>query len=236
MYVWSTLNHSNIVPFLGVVFDFDRPGTPCLVSPFYHHGDILKYMRNQPKANRFALVSCIFIKVILSSSLPQISQVVSALVYMHDRSIIHGDIKPVSLSTEPILVDSHQLQSNILINDKDEASLTNFGLSCVLETTGFTTMASGTLRYMAPQLHAICEEEEVNPSMTKGWRGKAPERMAVSVNEEQEFMPRVTKETDVWEIGMTVLEVCIWVSFSLSFAKLRKMASRSCREPNRSGI
>jgi hypothetical protein len=50
--------HPNITPLLGVVFNFDRPRTPGLVCPFYRHGDILKYLKNQPNANKLALVSC----------------------------------------------------------------------------------------------------------------------------------------------------------------------------------
>jgi hypothetical protein len=50
--------HKNITPLLGVVSDFDRPQTPGLVCPFYRHGDIMKYLKNQPNADKLALVSC----------------------------------------------------------------------------------------------------------------------------------------------------------------------------------
>jgi len=92
-----------------------------------------------------------------------------------------------------------------LVNDNGEVSITDFGLSRVLDTTGF--LVSGTLRYMAPELLEVCEGEEFNPSMAQGWRGKAPERMAVSLNEADEAIPRVTKATDMWEFGMIALEI-----------------------------
>jgi hypothetical protein len=69
---------------------------------------------------------------------------------------------------------------------------------------------------MSPELFKICEGEEFNPSTARGWRGKAPELMTVSPNEADESTPRVTKATDVWEFAITVLEVRICVSISLS--------------------
>lgn len=94
-------------------------------------------------------------------------QVAEALSYLHDlpSPIIHGDIKGV----------------NILVNDKNEASLTDFGLSRVQNISGFTTKTgSGTTRWQAYELLAPCEGDTI---------------------------PRVTKATDVWAFAMTVVEV-----------------------------
>ena len=55
--VWSLVAHPNIMPFLGLSFDFHRPGLPCLVSPLYQHGDIIGYLRKNPHINRLSLVS-----------------------------------------------------------------------------------------------------------------------------------------------------------------------------------
>jgi serine/threonine protein kinase len=181
MCVWSTLSHPNITPLLGVVFDFDRPQTPCLVSPYYRQGDIRKYLKNQPRANNLALIS----------------QAASAMEYLHGKFIVHGDIKP----------------SNILVNDGGEVSITDFGLSRVLDTTGFTTVVSGTLRYMAPELLEVCEGEEFNPVTTEGWRWKTPEFM-------EEPMPG--EATDVWALGMTVIEI---LTGAIPFSHIRRDAS-----------
>jgi len=71
--------------------------------------------------------------------------------------------------------------NNILINDQGEACLIDFGLARTLQATGFTTpMGPGSLRYLAPE-RVACSEDEV--------------------------IPCVTKETDVWAFAMAVLEI-----------------------------
>jgi serine/threonine protein kinase len=95
--VWSRVAHPNITPFLGVSFDFDRPGLPCLVSPYYRYGSITSYLKDHPHVNKLPLVNhnTRLFKEIPHSCLPQISQITEALSYLHDCSIIHGDIKGV---------------------------------------------------------------------------------------------------------------------------------------------
>jgi len=146
-FVWSKVTHPNITPFLGISFDFDRPGLPCLVSPYYRHGSITSYLKNRPHVNK----------------LPLITQIADAMSYLHDASIIHGDIKG----------------SNVLVNDEGKASLTDFGLSFILQESGFTTKTvSGTWRFMAPELMSA-----------------------------EEVRMRMTQATDVWAFSMTVVEI-----------------------------
>jgi serine/threonine protein kinase len=61
--VWSGVNHPNITPLLGISYDFDRPNTPCLVSPYYLHGSVIDYLREWPDANKLQLVSHIIISI-----------------------------------------------------------------------------------------------------------------------------------------------------------------------------
>lgn len=154
MTVWSATSHQNITPFFGVSFDFDRPGTPCLVCPYYHHGNITNYVKKQPNVNRLSLVSYLSVNYwILSSTLPQLAQAALALSHLHSLSIIHGDIKG----------------ANILIDDNGQVKVADFGLSRILKTSGFTTKtASGTLRWMALELYETSEgeEEESAPRVT----------------------------------------------------------------------
>jgi serine/threonine protein kinase len=73
----------------------------------------------------------------------------------------------------------------VLINDKGEACLTDFGLSRMLGVSGFTTKTgSATLRFTSPELIPLEDQEQTD-------------------------LPRVTKTSDVWAFSMTVIEVCI---------------------------
>jgi serine/threonine protein kinase len=98
MRVWSSVKHPNIVPLLGVSFDFDRPSTPCLVSPYYRHSDIVTYLTGHQDIDILPLVShTILVFPDASHSVTsQIIQVATAISYLHSRSIVHGDIKGVS--------------------------------------------------------------------------------------------------------------------------------------------
>jgi len=168
MTIWSAVQHRNITPFLGISLDFDRLFTPCLVSPYYRHGDIINYLNNHPNANKLALVS----------------QVTLALSYLHGLRIVHGDVKG----------------NNILINDLGEASIIDFGLSRILQASGFTTQTmSGSLRYMAPELIYIAIHDPTN----------------------DESVPLVTLQTDLWATAITITEI---FTESIPFSHIRNDA------------
>jgi len=72
---------------------------------------------------------------------------------------------------------------NILVDDEHNACIADFGLARILGETGFTTKSvGGTCRWMAYELVELSDEEE-------------------------ECVPQVTMESDVWAFGMTVLEI-----------------------------
>ena len=75
------------------------------------------------------------------------------------------------------------MQANILVDQHSSAVLADFGLSRVLEASGFTTSsmkAPGTVRYIAREL--------LDPK---------PNTKALA-----------TIQSDIWSAGMTGLEVC----------------------------
>ncbi|KAK0230051.1 hypothetical protein IW262DRAFT_375673 [Armillaria fumosa] len=78
--VWRQLHHENIVPFLGVNFDYFKPKF-CLVSPWMKHGNIIDYLELHPNHNR---VKCVY-------------EIANAVEYLHglDPQVIHGDIRGV---------------------------------------------------------------------------------------------------------------------------------------------
>ncbi|KIP10766.1 hypothetical protein PHLGIDRAFT_64906, partial [Phlebiopsis gigantea 11061_1 CR5-6] len=113
--------HPNILQFIGVCSTADPP---FMVCAYKKNGNALDYLRKKPTVSRHKL-------------LYEASQ---GLVYLHDKKIIHGDIKA----------------TNILIDADGTACLADFGLSRVkLQTTVALnldpTPQKGTVRWMAPE-------------------------------------------------------------------------------------
>lgn len=110
--------------------------------------------------------------------------VARGLEYLHNHNppIRHGDIKGVSgprVEQWPRLI-FRLMKENVLINGNDEAVLTDFGLSSIVEPDQSDRSGSegvqGTLRYMSPEL--LLEED-----------------------------PPLTLESDIWALGCLFLEV-----------------------------
>ncbi|KAG8915010.1 hypothetical protein FRC00_008779, partial [Tulasnella sp. 408] len=76
IYVWSTLNHPNVLELLGFATE---DGKPCLISPWCDNGTLQEYLQKFPDANRRKLVR----------------EIAEGLMYLHEQTppIIHGDIK-----------------------------------------------------------------------------------------------------------------------------------------------
>ncbi|KAF7368658.1 TKL/TKL-ccin protein kinase [Mycena venus] len=81
--VWSRLIHRNVLPFFGV---WEEPTVPALISPFYKSGDLQKYLRDCPTADKE--------KMVLG--------VAYGLEYLHRHEIVHGDLK-----VHNVLIDKH---------------------------------------------------------------------------------------------------------------------------------
>jgi serine/threonine protein kinase len=99
---------------------------------------------------------------------------------------VHGDLRGVSVVfLFSSLGADKALQSNILINGKWQACLTDFGLTVFNDATAptFTSRREGSVRWMAPELHV-------------------PERFGLD-----RF--RLTFETDIYAFGCVCLEVSL---------------------------
>ncbi|KAG6827435.1 hypothetical protein H0H92_011814 [Tricholoma furcatifolium] len=107
----GSLSHPNIVPLFGVYIEGI---TLSLVYPWMENGDLVMYLQQHP----------------LSSRVQLLSDVALGLGYLHERSIVHGDLKGV----------------NILVNDSGRALIADFGLASILPSSG------GTLMYKAPEI------------------------------------------------------------------------------------
>ncbi|KAF8340882.1 TKL/TKL-ccin protein kinase [Amanita rubescens] len=84
--VWLRLNHQNILPFYGIDNSLDV--SPAMISPLCTFGDIGKYLRLYPSADRFKILD----------------GVASGLEYLHGEQVVHGDIKPNN-----ILINDHHI-------------------------------------------------------------------------------------------------------------------------------
>ncbi|KAJ7733797.1 kinase-like domain-containing protein [Mycena metata] len=64
------------------------------------------------------------------------------LEYLHGKGIVHGDLK-----VHNVLVDKHRTPC-----------ICDFGISKIINSSGFTTSSVGTAPYMAPELFVVLEE------------------------------------------------------------------------------
>ncbi|KAK1230558.1 hypothetical protein PQX77_006358 [Marasmius sp. AFHP31] len=123
--LWKQLRHPNVLPFLGVFLD--TSGRPCLVSPWMENGNLTQYIESADPA--------------FSQRVLLAFDVASGLAYLHEKSIVHGDLKGL----------------NVLITPDLRACISNFGLSIVAETSlRFSNTSSafsgGTTQYQAPEV------------------------------------------------------------------------------------
>ncbi|KAK1230559.1 Rho guanine nucleotide exchange factor [Marasmius sp. AFHP31] len=123
--LWKQLRHPNVLPFLG--FFLDTSGRPCLVSPWMENGNLTEYINSADPA--------------FSQRVLLAFDVASGLAYLHEKDIVHGDLKGL----------------NVLITPDLRACISDFGLSIVAESSlrfSNTSSASprGTTRYQAPEI------------------------------------------------------------------------------------
>ncbi|KAF7974152.1 hypothetical protein HWV62_13261 [Athelia sp. TMB] len=71
---WVTLDHDNIMPFLGVAYGFGLIAS--LVMPLCPEGNINDYVKSHPYVDRLSLLS----------------QVANGVDYLHSKGIVHGKI------------------------------------------------------------------------------------------------------------------------------------------------
>jgi serine/threonine protein kinase len=117
----SKLSHPNIVP----VFEAGmHEGSPYVV---------FEYVEGSTLEQRLAING----PMPVARAVVMMSQILSGLAQIHERSLIHGDIKP----------------ANILVGADERARVADFGLLRHERATDFD-QSSGTLRYMAPECFA----------------------------------------------------------------------------------
>ncbi|KAJ7318966.1 kinase-like domain-containing protein [Mycena albidolilacea] len=125
--IWRQMCHPNMLPFFGVYYLDNRL---CLVSPWMEDGDITEFLRVRTPTNL--------------KRLSLILDVALGLQYLHEKKIVHGDLKGL----------------NILVTPSHRACIADFGLSSIeamtVQLTNTTVTArGGTARYQAPELFEV---------------------------------------------------------------------------------
>ncbi|EGO24680.1 hypothetical protein SERLADRAFT_438301 [Serpula lacrymans var. lacrymans S7.9] len=153
--VWKCLNDDNILPLLGVAYGFGGPH-PALVCPWAEHGTLNHYLETHDA------------RLFLSDRLRILFEIVAGLMYLHSSGVIHGDLSG----------------SNILFDHRHKPRLSDFGLSNImleLEGTSYlTSSVGGAVRWAAPELFKISEDDNV---------------------------PKATTESDIYSLGSVALQV-----------------------------
>lgn len=120
--IWFMLNHPNVIQLYGACHVGPRPFFVC---EFAEKGALSKFLTT--RYGRCRVWGCLY-------------QVALSLEYLHDRGIVHGDLKG----------------NNILVSSDNEVKLTDFGLSRfgrdgVEEEEDEATGALGAYRWKAPE-------------------------------------------------------------------------------------
>jgi len=103
---------------------------PALVLPFYSQGDVLRFLKGKNDVER----------------LPTVKEIARGLDYLHQKGIIHGDIR----------------SANILVDEDGHACLCDIGLSLLIEPSEFTSFkTAGACRWTAPEI--MSPQEDLEP-------------------------------------------------------------------------
>ena len=94
--VWKHLTHPNILPLWGVSISMDTHRLH-IITEWMPNGNIMRYTRSNLAANRLKLVSQLAVlpQFIFPTKDIQLSEVMSGVTFLHDHSIVHGDLKGV---------------------------------------------------------------------------------------------------------------------------------------------
>ncbi|KAF9645203.1 kinase-like protein [Thelephora ganbajun] len=121
---WKHLSHPNILPLLGVSVSAD-PQYFHILTEWMSNGNVIRYVRYNPEANRLKLLS----------------EVTSGVTYLHELRIVHGDLKGAN-----ILVDN---TGTARITDFGLMTMADMSTFILSETT---VSPGGTVRWMSPEL------------------------------------------------------------------------------------
>ncbi|KAG9076570.1 hypothetical protein FS749_011607, partial [Ceratobasidium sp. UAMH 11750] len=120
IHAWAKCDHENVLELLGLC---QHRGKLAVVLPWMENGNLKQYLGKHPDVDRLDL--CL--------------QISKGLVYLHRRSMIHGDLKG----------------ANVLVSETGIAKLADFGNTKLGEQTLQLTTRSGlvcSIRWAAPEI------------------------------------------------------------------------------------
>jgi serine/threonine protein kinase len=157
--ICKKIKHSNVASLYGISLNFDRDTNNIksinLINELIE-GETLDIYFKKYK-------SCFVQKII------HLIELSSILSYMHSLNLIHRDLKP----------------SNIMIDKNFNVKLLDFGISKFTQNTNTSTLATGTILYMAP------ENFTVQSSTTTTEVIKA----------------KISSKVDIWAFGVLISEI-----------------------------
>ncbi|KIM74459.1 hypothetical protein PILCRDRAFT_14367 [Piloderma croceum F 1598] len=71
--IWHSLSHKNVVPFLGLCYDFGP--FPCMIVPLYDNANVYRYLVDRPDDRLVVILG-----------------VAHGLRYLHSKNVIHGNL------------------------------------------------------------------------------------------------------------------------------------------------
>lgn len=121
--IMRKVRHKNVVQFIGAC---TRKPNMCIVFEYMSGGSVYDYMRRPTQEGPLPLTQILKIA----------TEVARGMDYLHQRKIIHRDLKA----------------ANLLMDENNIVKIADFGVARIIETTGHMTAETGTYRWMAPEV------------------------------------------------------------------------------------
>ncbi|KAG0700569.1 kinase-like domain-containing protein [Suillus ampliporus] len=130
------LKHENVLPLLGICYGFGP--LPALVVPWMHNNSLAIYLERN------------FTELTLEQKLRILLEVAAGLSYLHSRGAVHGNLTA----------------NNILIDSTGTARIADHGIFATYSEFSGTSYITSNVRWAAPELFEISENEEPSHSST----------------------------------------------------------------------